>query len=398
MFKQSFLFLSCLSLSLTALNACQTQVLPPSAALNPPAPALQSQRADASLTPLVKTQLNTRLFEQPVPVEVTPDRLRFNEFVDLQPNQVVMGRSLQGDDFLRRVISVQHQGNQTLVRTQPASLFEAFEELQANQVSLTRSPERISVRSQRFNIGGVMDIVIDLGIRPDFSQAQIQLKNSQLKVDLAPRFELDSQVRSELTFIRPTQSDLTPVGQVQFTAARFPAWIGPVPVVFQIKPGAALSWGHQADGRLMQDLNLNGFIQPRVTMEAALKQSPRTTGTIQHQIQATLAPPTVALKGKAHARVYVPQVQFESELAGIVGPFISAGPYIDGTYQRELRSQQGQNLMETSVKADLGLSVYGGITPTRLFGNDLSREIRVKIFERNLRNLYHKQSTEPFES
>ena len=187
------------------------------------------------------------------------------------------------------------------------------------------------------------------------------------------------------------------MGQVSFTVARFPAWIGPVPVVFQVKPGAALSWGHQASGSLVQSLNIDGFIQPQLTMEAALKQKPQTSSSVQHQIQAQLAPPALSMKGKAHARLYVPQIQFESELAGIVGPFISAGTYIDATYQREIRTQQGQSMVDTAINADLGLSVYGGITPTQLFGSELTREIRIKILERNLKNLYQKQSSEPLQ-
>ncbi len=389
--KPSARLLTVLSLSLVGLNACQNNAMYRSPALVP-AP-LQAQNARPA--PRVDLQQNAQLFEQPVPVTVTPDRLVFDTPLNLSPGQVLMGRSRNGEDFLRRVVSVSTQGNQTVVTTQPASLFDAFKELEAHEVSLTRAPERIALRSQRFNIGGVMDIVVDLGIRPDFSDAHIQLKDSRLSIEMAPRFELDTQVRSEITFIRPTQSDLSPVGQVQFTAARFPAWIGPVPVVFQIKPGAALSWGHQASGSLIQDLNLEGFLQPRLTMEAALKQTPRTTGTLQHQIQAQLNPPALSLKGKAHARIYVPQVQFESELAGIVGPFISAGTYVDGTYRREIRSTQGQALMDTQINADLGVSVHGGITPTSLFGSDLTREIRVKILERNLKNLYNKQTTEP---
>jgi hypothetical protein len=378
-----------------SLSACQSPATYRTGAL---APASTLRAQQAAPAPRVNLQQNTRLFEQPIPVAVTADTLIFEDLsVSLEVNQVVMGRSLQGEDFLRRVVSLRTQGRQTIVTTRPASLFDAFKELQANEVSLSRSPERVSVRSQRFNIGGVMDIVVDLGVRPDFSEAQIQLKDSRLKVNLAPRFEVDTQIRSELTFIKPVQNDLSPVGQVTFTAARFPAWIGPVPVVFQIKPGAALSWGHQASGSLVQSLNIDGFIQPQLTMEAALKQTPQTSGTIQHQIQAQLAPPALSIKGKAHARLYVPQIQFESELAGIVGPFISAGTYIDATYQREIRTQQGQNTVNTFVNADLGLSVYGGITPTQLFGSDLTREIRVKILEKNLKNLYNKQTSEPLQ-
>lgn len=376
-----------------SLSACQSPAAYRTGALIP----TTSLRAQQS-TPRVSLQQNTRLFEQPIPVAVTPDTLIFEDLsVGLEVGQVVMGRSLQGEDFLRRVVGVQTQGRQTTVNTKPASLFDAFKELQANEVSLPRAPQRVSIRSQRFNIGGVMDIVVDLGVRPDFSEAQIQLKDDRLKVNLAPRFELDTQIRSELTFLKPVQNDLSPVGQVTFTVARFPAWIGPVPVVFQLKPGAALSWGHQASGSLVQALNIDGFIQPRVTLEAALKQTPQTSGTIQHQIQAKLAPPALSIKGRAHARIYVPQIQFESELAGIVGPFISAGTYIDATYQREILTQQGQSMVNTFVNADLGLSVYGGITPTQLFGSDLTREIRIKILERDLKNLYKKQTSEPLQ-
>ncbi len=358
--------------------------------------AAQQAASQNDITSQTRLQANARLFEQPVPVSVTPDTLIFKNLdTPLEVGQVVMGRSLDGEDFLRRVTRLRSTGNTTYVSTTNASLFDAFQELQVTGVDVPRSPQRIALRSQRFNIGGVMDIVVDLGVRPDFSDARIQLKNSRLKVHMSPRFELDTQIRSELTFLRPTQSDLQPVGSVEFTAARFPAWIGPVPVVFRIKPGAALSWGHQASGELIQALNIDGFIKPRVELEAALKQAPRAKGTIQQQIQARMEPVELRFKGNAHARLHIPQIQFESELAGIVGPFISAGTYVDARYQKQVRTPQGRPVEDTEINADLGLSVYGGITPTRLFGSDLTREIRVRILEKNLKKLYHKKNSEP---
>lgn len=388
-FKRSVQILLGALVSTSVLQACQGQA--PLLRNQLPAP-LQRQSVTAfQSTPTAEAQI----FEQPVPVAVLPDRLIFEGSHSFAPGQVLMGRSVNSQDFLRRIEQVQPSGSQTMVLTTPATLFDAFEELSVKGAQAERL-ERISLRQQRFNIGGVLDIVVDVGVKPDFSDTQISLKNKRLNVKMAPTFELDAQVRSEYRFLNAgNHLNPKPVGKVDFTAATFPAWAGPVPLVFHLKPGAALDFAHQAQGTLSVGTQLEGQLKVQLEMEAALGEAPSTRSDSSYQFNGSMLPPELRLKGAARARLHLPQIHLDTEIAGLVGPFVEAGPYVDATYQRKLTATPTGGTAQESVRAQLGLAVFGGITPTRLFGKDLSREIRIKILDRQIKELYRKDTTVP---
>lgn len=379
--------------SLLALSACQSAPLP--------LPSTVTQVQRQSVAPATQRQVvrqQSQVFAEPVPVAVFPDRLVFQGTQHrFTPGQVLMGRSQQNQDFLRRVRSSATQGNTTVVQTTNATLFDVFEELDLAGVRAQRAPERIQVRSQRFNLGGVVDIVVDMGLTPDFSDTRIRLKDSRLQVRVAPRLEIDTRVRSEYRFLN-IQSEavpLKPVGQVSFTAARFPVWVGPVPLVFHIKPGASLDWGHSAQGNLGVTTQLQGELKAAIELEAAVGERPTTRSDSNYQLDGTMLPPDLKMTGSARARLSLPQIQVDSEIAGLVGPFVQAGPYVDASYRRSLKGTPGNGTVTSLSEASLGLTIDGGITPTRLFGAELSREVRVRILDRTLKQLYRKETTEP---
>ncbi|MBF2053065.1 MAG: hypothetical protein IGS03_06315 [Candidatus Sericytochromatia bacterium] len=173
---KSALLSSVALLSLSLLSCQQVAFVPPPA---PPAAQLQRQlNAPQPVHEQVLSHQETVTFKDPVPVAVEPERLVFQGTQhQFQPQQVLIGRSLQNQDFLRRVRSSRIQGNQVIVETTPATLFDAFQELDLAGPRMVRSPERISLREHRINIGGIMDLVIDLGLTPDFSDMRLKLKD-----------------------------------------------------------------------------------------------------------------------------------------------------------------------------------------------------------------------------
>lgn len=378
---------------LSLLASCQAPLNQPQTNVLPNSPMLRQQSAQRQIQ-----RQDLRVFQQPVPVTVEPQRLIFQgPQPDLKTNQVLMGRSQNNQDFLRRVRSIQPVGNQLIVETTQATLFDAFQELDFSGARLERAATPIALQAHRFNIGGIVDIVLDLGLKPDFSDAQLRLKNNKLFVRLAPKFELDAQVRSEFRFIgsRPiNETPLQPIGNVSFNAARFPVWVGPVPLMFHLKPGAGLDLGHRADGRLLLATELQGDFKASVEMEAALGDSPVTRTDSDYHVDGKMLPPELHLTGSARARVYLPTVHVDSEIAGLVGPFIEARPYVDGQYLRRLSITPTQTTAFSSVNSHLGLKIDAGLTPTRLFGKDLTHELRFKILDKQLKELYRKETTE----
>lgn len=392
---KSALLSSVALLSLSLLSCQQTTFVPPPV---PPVAQLQRQlNAPQPVREQVLSHQETVTFKDPVPVAVEPDRLVFQGTQhQFQPQQVLIGRSLQNQDFLRRVRSSRIQGNQVIVETLPATLFDAFQELDLAGPRMVRSPERISLQEHRVNIGGIMDLVIDLGLTPDFSDMRLKLKDGQLSVRMAPEFQMEAQVRSELR-LQGMMSEvaLRPVGAVNLLSTQFVAWIGPVPLVFHLRPAAALDFGARADGRLGVGTQLNGTVKAALELEAGLDQQPRTRSESSYRFDASMLPPNLRLSGEVRSRLTLPRIHLDSEIAGLVGPFIQTGPYIDGTYLRQLNGNGSGATVRESVRSQLGLVIDGGLTPTRLFGKNLSRELRVRILDRQIKEIYRSDTTRP---
>lgn len=375
------------------LVACQAQPLPSQSSVN-----LRQQATGASGRQVLRADALS--FQQPVAVEIEPNRLIFTTpQPGIKPNQVLMGRSLKEQDFLRRARQIHSEGNRLIVDTVPATLFEAFAELDYTGASAVRAPENIQLRSQHFNLGGVVDIVLDLGVRPDFSDAHLRLKDSRLFVRVAPRFTLDAKVHAEYNFLKSraplgNEPVLQPVGDYSFNAVRLPAWIGPVPLVFHLKPGTRLDFGHHADGKLIASTELTGEFKASVEMEAALGESPVTKTDSDYSFDGKMLPPELRLTGVGKARLHLPTLHLDTEIAGLVGPFVEASPYVDGRYQKTLTATPQQTTVFTSAKASLGLAIDGGLTPTTLFGKQLSHEIRLRILDKQIKVLYSKEGTD----
>jgi hypothetical protein len=164
--------------------------------------------------------------------------------------------------------------------------------------------------------------------------------------------------------------------------------------MFHLKPGAGLDFGHRAEGKLVNTFDIDGEFKAVVELEAALGESPSTQSSSEYRIDGKMLPPELRLTGNARARLHLPTVHLDSEIAGLVGPFVQAGPYVDGNFTRRLTVTPQQTTVFSSVSSHLGLAIDGGITPTRLFGKQLSREIRFKILDKRIKELYRKEGTE----
>lgn len=343
----------------------------------------------------VREKLGTH-FLKDTPVAVYPNRLVFEgQQLAFEKGNILIGRSRRNEDYLRRIEKITVAGGRTLVDTTDASLFEAFDELSLR--GLEMDPDVQGLRKEhRVNIGGVMDLVLDLNIRPDFSDTELHLKDKRLRIKSSPVVQLNTQLRGELRF-RPLLSEVEPqpVGEVSFTAASFPLWLGPVPVSFTLRPGAALDYGHEASGSAGIGGQLNGEVKATVELEAALNQQPELSSAIQHQLDASWIPPELKLEGSARARVHVPRMQIDLKVASMVGPFVQLGTYVDSSYTRRYSYSSGEKRLYESVQSHLGLAAYGGITPTKIFGKQLSKEIRIKIIDKNLKQIYNRVIDRP---
>lgn len=365
-------------LLLICLNACQ---------LNAPLQAPQS--APAQLSQLSQSRsiphLSTQAFQEPIPVQVLETSLVFKGQYAFQKGQVLMGRSTQNQDFLRRVRSSHFDGQQTRVETEAASLFDAYQELDVS-ANPSKALERIQIRQERIQFGN-LEMLIDLSIQPDFSQTRIRLKDKQLTIEIAPRFELETQIQNHYRFDNLSAAllpELKPVGKFAFTAASFPLWIGPIPLIFKIKPGAALEWAQQAQGKLSFSTQLEGDLQPTLKLEAGLGETPRLQTDLKQNFKAKINPLQADFRGETRARLSLPQISLESKIAGLIGPYIETASYLDTHWSRLPQNNQ----VHESIRSQLGLSIYGGINAGQIFGKNLASQLRVKIIDRDLKEVY----------
>lgn len=129
-------------------------------------------------------------------------------------------------------------------------------------------------------------------------------------------------------------------------------------------------------------------------LQAAWGEKPTTRTFSDHQFETVMAPPTLNLRGTARLRVTVPQVQFDLKLAGITGPYIKAGPYIQGHASQTLQASPNGSTLSTSVLSQLGLAIKGGITETTVFGYTLSGGLHIQILDKVLKELYRQDNTQ----
>ncbi len=375
-------------LLLTLLSACQTN-----------SPHLLPQAATTQLGSFSQSraipQLNTQVFKSAIAVQVLADRLIFEGQHSFQQGQVLMGRSSQNVDFLRRVRSSRFDGKQTQVETQAANLFDAYQELDVS-TSQSKAPERISIQQQRIQFGQ-FEMLVDLGIQADFSKTRIRLKDKQLLIEMAPRFEIDTRIQNSYRFDSLASTlapELKPVGKFAFTAANFPLWVGPIPLIFKVKPGAALEMAQSAQGNLKLATQVEGSFQPSLKLEARLGETPRIQSDLQEDFTAKVSPLQANFTGETRARVHLPQISLDSKIAGLIGPYLETGTYIDTQWSRRPQSNQ----IQESIRSQLGLSIYGGLSAGQLFGKELASQLRIKIVDRDLKEIYRQDHLIPAEA
>jgi hypothetical protein len=369
-------------------------------------PNQQLQRASVSTAPgRVELQPAAVVVDGdkiPLPLQILPDRLIFPPLPrPLKTGDILIGRALN-QDFLRRVTRIQGSGNRTEVFTTAATLFEAFREADLGGMRLenaTRS--RITLDRQRFKIGGVMDIILTLSLDPDFSDTRIRIQDRKLMVRMAPRFKLSYDVTQQFTLHEggasgnPELLPLKPVGQAEFRVVAIPGWVGPIPVTFSVRPGASLDWGHSGLGRLGWRTDLSGELQAGIELEAPLGEMPTTQTFSDHNLKASFYEPTLEFTGGVRTRINLPYIQVDSRIAGMVGPYLRAGTYIEGSARRSVATTANGTVASSSLVSNLGVNVRGGLTETTLFGRKLANGLHLNIYDKAIRELYRREQTVP---
>lgn len=381
--------LICASLS---LSACQGAgpTAPNPALQRAPLKAVQSQ--SQTTNQVMQFKANARLLDagQAQPIAITPQTLVFAQDPLLQMGQIVMGRTEQ-EDYLRRVTGIRSEESNVVVMTERANLYEAFEQLDVSNAQPDRLAP-IQLDQRRFKIGFV-DIVSKLVAEPDFSDSRLRLTNTRARalfVRLAPEIKLTWEVSSETRFT-PGMSDglaLKPIGQMNFKTFRIPTSIGGIPLVFYLRPGTALDWGHQGEGHLKLGAQVTGSFKVGVEMTAAVSEQPTVETFYQQAFDGRVLPPEIDFNGKVLTRLHLPRLRLDSKIVDMVGPFIEAESYLDGELDAQLKVSGSGKQVTGQAAAHLGLGLKAGLSQTDLFGKTLNKEISVDIFNRRVKTLY----------
>lgn len=407
-----------------ALTACQS--LPLMQPATPPVQRLSRLNASAASAPAVsapdrrqnfRLQARTRVLQEPIlqPLHALPGQLIFRGQRVFQPGEILIGRSSQGQAFLRRVLKSQESNGQTQVLTANATLPEAFQELDLSGVTDPEAVKPIELDRRTFQIG-FMTVESALRAYPDLSDVQVRLENGKaLFVRLAPELKLTWDITSRVTLnsasatalpwdssartapMSPTQQPtaqtplvLKPIGQVNFKSFVIVTAIGPVPLTIFIKPGAALEWGHQGSGSLELGGQINGRLKVAVEMKAQnFSQSPDFKSAYDYDYGGLLKDPRLNFTGKILTRLHLPRLRVESEIAAMIGPYVEASSYLDGELVSKITVVGAQKRVNGSAEVHLGLALRAGLSKSDLFGDSIP-EIHKTLFDRRVKQIYKK--------
>lgn len=387
MSRRSALVVFLTLLSLSACSAPQPQPLL--------SPVSQVRAQDVTTQVELKPQAMILNHAQDQPLSVLPEQLIFDGQHRFEPGQVLMGRSQEGQAFLRQVVSVQTRGPQTVVQTQQAYLTDAFDELDVTGAVPTERMKPIELDRRTFKIGFV-SLDSALKAQPDFSDARLRIHDGKaLYVRLAPQLELTWDVTGRTSFssLESGLSDvpLKPIGNVNFKTFPINAQIGPVPVTFYIRPGAALDWGYRGSGSIELGAQLQGRVKAGVELNANLSETPDVNTLFDYGYDGHFNDPRIDFDGQVRTRLHIPRIRVESEIAEMTGPYIEAESFIDGDLDAHLKVVNNQKQVTGTAEAHLGLALRAGLPATHLFGKQLTQEINKTLFDRRIKELYKKQ-------
>ncbi len=411
----------------TALTACQSAPFfsplssPLSAsslnsATNGANPALLRSASVQNTSPSRQTyrlQSQTRVLQEPInqPLRALPGQLVFRGMRVFQPGEILIGRSSEGQAFLRRVLSRQELNGQTLVQTTNASLADAFQELDLSGVNNPEMIKPIELDRRTFQLGFVT-VESALRAQPDLSDVQIRLENGKaLFVRLAPELKLtwDITSRVNLSTLNPatpttpwatqqvppavapqTGLVLKPIGNVNFKTFLIVTAIGPIPLTIFIKPGAALEWGHQGTGSVELGGQVNGRLKVAVEMKAQnFSQSPDFKSAFDYDYGGLIKDPKLEFTGRVLSRLHLPRLRVESEIAAMIGPYVEASSYLDGDLVSKVTVVGSQKRITGKAEVHLGLALRAGLSKSDLFGDSIP-EIHKTLFDRRVKQLYKK--------
>jgi hypothetical protein len=391
------------SLLVLGLSACQgNPLLSTSTASN--RALLRAAKAPIASKQTFLLSKQTRVLNEPInqPLQATPGQLVFTGQRVFNPGEVVIGRSSQGQAFLGRVLQNRVVGSQTLVQIAPASLADAFQELDLTGINSPEAIKPIELDRRSFQLGFVT-IESALKAYPDLSDFKLRLQNGKaLFVRFAPEIKLtwDITARATLTSAldvpwagaAPASPNpvLKPIGEVNFKTFTIATEIGPIPITIFIKPGAALEWAHQGTGTVELGGQINGRFKAGVEMTARLSQSPELSTSYDYDYGGVLRDPRLEFTGKIQSRLHLPRLRVESEIAAMVGPYIEASSYLDADLTARMTVVGAQKRVSGLAEAHLGLALKAGLPKSDLFGQGVP-ELHKSLFNRRVKQIYKKE-------
>lgn len=390
------------------LNACNRPTLPQAIAPQRLAQRhIQPQRFSRLNASTFQLNQKSTLFKHHKAKQVQSihsNSMILNGQTGIKQGDIVIGRS-RGQDFLRQVVGVNQTANQAVLRTQPALLHDAFDEI--NLRGFEPEPGALQAIEQKlnrktYNIGGLLDLVPRLKIKPDFSNTEIRLRKTTLTIKVAPITRITGQIEARFSpfsdqtkivnifKLPPTQ----PLGRVELPGASIPGWIGPVPIVFNLTPSVSLDWSSQASGYFFFGAELNGQITTGIEITAKLGKKPTYKTFKDWGFEARLTEPGFKVQGEVRSKLNVPEIQVDTKIAGMVGPFVRFSPYLDGKVKQTTVVKPKGTSVEGSARSDLGLVLRGGITETSIFGFKLAKGLDVRILDKTIKEVYRKDLKE----
>jgi len=263
--------------------------------------------------------------------------------VPLAPGAIVVGSS--GGGYLRRVLSVEQQGNQLTVATENASLTDAIQDGSYSQViDLAGASGKADspFETSHHGLNNVVDLSGTVLYQGQAGGADVRIEITNGGVSFEPEVKIDADIGwFKITYFRAAavgnlDFDIDVLAQVSDSVSKsdevevasythpFAGAIGPVPVVGYVEVGFYAGYELEA--------NAEGSVTAGFDSGASLTVGAEYSGGSwsdiwDPQLSANVHPPEWTISGDVKVRAYV-RPQVKTIFYAIGGPSLDVEPYL----------------------------------------------------------------------
>lgn len=311
--------------------------------------------------------------------EIKEDTLIFSKTLEkrnISEGDILIGNK-DGNSFLKKVVAITQDSDNIIVKTEQASLVEAFDELHISGLkkewlqtqglhTFDSENEKKIERNIPFETGLELEttIIPDL----DYSDTTFQLdifhwKGSARQVTLrvAPRLNLYfKSILKAKTAINFVHKEFSPIELIPIPIS-FNFWVSGIKITLNFTISINLEFNGYTEG----SASFGGVETENTWLKMGFEltniDNKGFNGIFDKEIHLKKVAPEAEAKASLEAKLYIPQIKFDFKLCDIAGPYVEMGPYIKTELYVDKTFTIPDCSMNIGTTTDFGLDATGGL-------------------------------------